>query len=84
MSALRKSAPAAYRWDPMPAFDQDVGFTRTADGVRVACAVHGSGFRLVRAAGFHPPPHDFLDGELRAAWLADADGNAIEIVQRRH
>jgi len=22
--------------------------------------------------------------KLRAAWLADADGNAIEIVQRRH
>jgi catechol 2,3-dioxygenase-like lactoylglutathione lyase family enzyme len=25
-------------------------------------------------------PHDFLDGRLRAAWLADPDGNPVEIV----
>lgn len=29
------------------------------------------------------PAHDFLDGELRAAWVADPDGNPIQIVQRR-
>ncbi len=29
-------------------------------------------------------PHDFLDGELRAAWIADPDGNPIQIVQHRH
>lgn len=29
------------------------------------------------------PPHDFLDGRLRAAWLADPDGNPVEIVARQ-
>ena len=29
------------------------------------------------------PPHDFLDGRLRAAWIADPDGNPIQIVQRK-
>jgi len=29
------------------------------------------------------PPHDFLNGRLRAAWAADPDGNPIQIVQRR-
>jgi catechol 2,3-dioxygenase-like lactoylglutathione lyase family enzyme len=29
------------------------------------------------------PAHDFLDGKLRAAWIADPDGNPIQIVQRR-
>jgi catechol 2,3-dioxygenase-like lactoylglutathione lyase family enzyme len=29
------------------------------------------------------PPHDFVDGELRAAWVADPDGNPVQIVQRR-
>lgn len=29
------------------------------------------------------PPHDFLDGALRAAWVADPEGNPIQIVQRR-
>ena len=29
------------------------------------------------------PPHDFLGGRLRAAWLADPDGNPVEIVARR-
>ena len=28
-------------------------------------------------------PHDFLGGRLRAAWLADPDGNPVEIVARR-
>ena len=28
-------------------------------------------------------PHDFLDGALRAAWVADPDGNPIQLVQRR-
>ncbi len=30
------------------------------------------------------PAHDFLDGTLRAAWIADPDGNPIQIVQPRH
>jgi lactoylglutathione lyase len=29
------------------------------------------------------PPHDFLGGRLRAAWIADPDGNPIQIVQHR-
>ena len=28
-------------------------------------------------------PHDFLDGVLRAGWVADPDGNAVQVVQRR-
>ena len=28
------------------------------------------------------PAHDFLDGELRAAWSADPDGNQVWFVQR--
>ena len=28
-------------------------------------------------------PHDFLDGRLRATWLADPDGNPVEIVAQR-
>jgi catechol 2,3-dioxygenase-like lactoylglutathione lyase family enzyme len=28
-------------------------------------------------------PHDFLGGRLRAAWIADPDGNPIQLVQRR-
>ena len=27
------------------------------------------------------PPHDFLAGRLRAAWIADPDGNPIQLVQ---
>ena len=30
------------------------------------------------------PAHDFLNGELRAAWIADPDGNPIQLVERRH
>jgi predicted enzyme related to lactoylglutathione lyase len=28
-------------------------------------------------------PHDFLEGALRAAWVADPEGNPIQIVQQR-
>jgi catechol 2,3-dioxygenase-like lactoylglutathione lyase family enzyme len=27
--------------------------------------------------------HDFLEGKLRAAWIADPDGNPIQLVQRK-
>ena len=30
------------------------------------------------------PAHDFLDGKLRAAWIADPDGNPIQLIQERH
>jgi catechol 2,3-dioxygenase-like lactoylglutathione lyase family enzyme len=29
------------------------------------------------------PAHDVLDGKLRAAWIADPDGNPVQLVQRR-
>jgi len=29
------------------------------------------------------PPHDFLAGRLRAGWVADPDGNPIQLVERR-
>ena len=29
------------------------------------------------------PAHDFLDDKLRAAWIADPDGNPVQLVQRR-
>ena len=29
------------------------------------------------------PVHDFLGGRLRSAWVADPDGNPIQLVQRR-
>jgi catechol 2,3-dioxygenase-like lactoylglutathione lyase family enzyme len=29
------------------------------------------------------PPHDFLDGQLRAGWIADPDGNPVQIYQMR-
>ncbi|MBX5444767.1 MAG: VOC family protein [Sphaerobacter sp.] len=34
------------------------------------------------AKGAQPvsPPHDFLNGRLRAAWVADPDGNPIQLV----
>ena len=28
-------------------------------------------------------PHDWLDGRLRVAWVADLDGNPIELVESR-
>lgn len=28
------------------------------------------------------PAHDFLEGKLRAAWVADPEGNPIQLVQR--
>lgn len=28
-------------------------------------------------------PHDWLDGKLRVAWIADPDGNPIQLVQKR-
>jgi catechol 2,3-dioxygenase-like lactoylglutathione lyase family enzyme len=29
------------------------------------------------------PAHDFLDGRLRSAWIADPDGNPIQLVQQK-
>lgn len=35
-----------------------------------------------RGAPVLSPPHDFLGGRLRSAWIADPDGNPIQLVQR--
>ncbi|MGA7928982.1 MAG: VOC family protein [Candidatus Sulfotelmatobacter sp.] len=39
---------------------------------------------VVKGAPLLSPAHDFLDGKLRSAWVADPDGNPIQLVQRRH
>jgi predicted enzyme related to lactoylglutathione lyase len=36
-----------------------------------------------RGAAVLSQPHDFLDGALRAAWVADPDGNPVQLVQRK-
>jgi catechol 2,3-dioxygenase-like lactoylglutathione lyase family enzyme len=38
---------------------------------------------VAKGAPLLSPAHDFLDGRLRAAWIADPDGNPIQLVQRR-
>jgi catechol 2,3-dioxygenase-like lactoylglutathione lyase family enzyme len=38
---------------------------------------------VAKGAPLLSPAHDFLDGKLRAAWVADPDGNPIQLVQRR-
>jgi catechol 2,3-dioxygenase-like lactoylglutathione lyase family enzyme len=42
-------------------------------------------FARLTAAGARAlaEPHDWLGGALRVAWVADPDGNPIELVQRR-
>jgi predicted enzyme related to lactoylglutathione lyase len=76
-----------------------LGFTETfrtpAEGVpvhvelRLAGLVVGmagvdAAYERVVAAGAAPlaPPHDFL-GSVRAAWVADPEGNPVELVMRR-
>ena len=46
----------------------------------------GAAFGALEAKGARllSPAHDFLGGKLRAAWIADPDGNPIQIVQRKH
>jgi catechol 2,3-dioxygenase-like lactoylglutathione lyase family enzyme len=36
-----------------------------------------------KGASLLSPAHDFLDGRLRSAWVADPDGNPIQLVQRK-
>jgi catechol 2,3-dioxygenase-like lactoylglutathione lyase family enzyme len=38
---------------------------------------------VAKGAPLLSPAHDFLDGRLRAAWIADPDGNPIQLVQRK-
>ncbi|HEX4808888.1 MAG TPA: VOC family protein [Bryobacteraceae bacterium] len=37
---------------------------------------------VAKGAPLLTPAHDFLEGKLRAAWIADPDGNPIQLVQR--
>jgi predicted enzyme related to lactoylglutathione lyase len=37
---------------------------------------------VAKGAPLLSPARDFLDGQLRAAWIADPDGNPIQLVQR--
>jgi hypothetical protein len=39
---------------------------------------------VAKRAPLLSPAHDFLDGQLRAAWIADLDGNPIQLVQRKY
>jgi predicted enzyme related to lactoylglutathione lyase len=39
---------------------------------------------VAKGAPLLSPAHDFLDGKLRSGWIADPDGNPIQLVQRRH
>jgi catechol 2,3-dioxygenase-like lactoylglutathione lyase family enzyme len=39
---------------------------------------------LAKGAQSISVPHDFLEGRLRAAWVADPDGNPVEIVAERN
>ena len=38
---------------------------------------------LAKGAPLLSPAHDFLDGKLRSAWIADPDGNPIQLVQQK-
>lgn len=38
---------------------------------------------LAKGSPLLSPPHDFLEGRLRAAWVTDPDGNPIQLVQRK-
>ena len=46
---------------------------------------NGEFARLTTTAGAKAlsRPHDWLDGKLRIAWIADPDGNPIQIVQKQ-
>jgi hypothetical protein len=38
---------------------------------------------IAKGAPLLSPANDFLNGKLRSAWIADPDGNPIQLVQRR-
>ncbi|HET7037662.1 MAG TPA: VOC family protein [Thermomicrobiaceae bacterium] len=38
---------------------------------------------LTHGAPSLSPPHDFLEGRLRAAWVADPEGGPVQLVQER-
>ena len=48
----------------------------TEDVDRAVAGMSRRGVRVLSA------PHDFLGGKLRAAWVADPDGNPVQLVMR--
>jgi catechol 2,3-dioxygenase-like lactoylglutathione lyase family enzyme len=38
---------------------------------------------VAKGAPLLSPAHELLDGKLRAAWIADPDGNPVQLVQQR-
>lgn len=50
---------------------------RTDDVDKAVSALTAKGARLITA------PHDFADGALRAGWIADPDGNPVQIYQQK-
>ena len=65
----------------------DVDLTRPGRGMEVVLWTDDANAEFVRLvdAGAKPlsVPHDWLGGTLRVAWVADLDGNPIELVERR-
>lgn len=51
---------------------------RTDDVDKAIDALVEKGARLITA------PHDFAGGQIRAAWIADPDGNPVQIYQSRN
>lgn len=69
--------------------DHGVSLDASAGGRRMEIAVWNddtdAAFAALVAAGALPlsEPHDWLDGALRVAWVADPDENPVQLVQRR-
>jgi catechol 2,3-dioxygenase-like lactoylglutathione lyase family enzyme len=65
----------------------DLDLTKPGRGMEIAvwCEDVAVTFaHLVRAgAAALSEPHDWLGGTLRVAWVADPDGNPVELVERR-
>lgn len=65
----------------------DLDLSKPGRGMEIALwtADADAAFARLVAAGARvlSKPHDWLDGTLRVAWVADPDDNPIELVQRR-
>lgn len=65
----------------------DLDLSRPGRGMEIALWTDDTDAAVTRliAAGAREMsrPHDWLGGTLRVAWVADPDGNPIELVQRR-
>jgi catechol 2,3-dioxygenase-like lactoylglutathione lyase family enzyme len=65
----------------------DLDLSKPGRGIEIALWTDDTdaAFARLTAAGARvlSEPHDWLDGTLRVAWVADPDSNPIELVQRR-